>query len=839
MIAAAVLETAGAVSASTYIRGIVRDAETLQGLPYASVSAQPSGVSAVADSRGIFEFNIPAGTDSLTASCQGYAPQTVAVRPTSHNLYDIALSVQAQELKEVVVRKGKYSKKNNPAVEFAQSIRCARDLTDPRRNDWYSYDKYERIALGLNDFDTTASSVLLRQYPLLIEHVDSSEIDGKPVLNLSLKETATTELWRREGATARTVERGFRSNGIDEIADAKNVMTALHELFREVDLYDNDIKLLQNTFVSPLSVIAPDFYRFYLVDSAAVIPGSDERHIALAFYPRNKSSFGFTGHVYVPVGDTTMFIRRVEMAVPKEINLNFIRTLNIRQTFDKAPDGSRLKTSDDLMMVFSLVPGTPEFYTTRRSSFRNHSFERPTDADSIFDALGAVHVEADAANRDTDFWLGERVAPTPEGEDRAHLLMSRLRTKPFFYWSEKVLRILFQGYVGTGRDSRFDIGPVNTFASYNSLEGLRLRAGGMTTANLSPHWFGRGYVAYGFRDRKWKYSAEAEYSFNAKDYHSREFPVHSLRLTHRYDIDRLGSHYLYTNADNFVLSLSRMSDAQFSYRRDTRLEYTLELANHFSMALKAEHIRQEPSKYLQFVTGSGRRLGHFDEVVFEAQLRYAPGEKFFQSKSFRIQADKDVPVFMLSHRYAPARFCGSDYGFNRTEFSFAKRFRLSILGALTTQLDMGHVWSTAPFTELLIPNANLSYTIQPGSFALMNPMEFINSTYVSLHASWNLRGALFNLIPGLKRLGLREVVSFSGMWGRLTDRNRPGPDSDLPVFPQDAARVSMHVPYMEVSAGLDNILRILRIDYVRRLNYLNVPYPIDRQGVRVALHFSF
>ena len=167
MIAAAVLESAGAVSASTYLRGIVRDSGTLQGLPYASVSAHPSGVSAVADSRGIFEFNVPAGTDSLTASCQGYAPRTVAVRPTSHNLYDIPLSVQAQELKEVVVRKGKYSKKNNPAVEFARRIRRARDLTDPRRNDWYSYDKYERIAFGINDFDTTASSVLLRQYPVL------------------------------------------------------------------------------------------------------------------------------------------------------------------------------------------------------------------------------------------------------------------------------------------------------------------------------------------------------------------------------------------------------------------------------------------------------------------------------------------------------------------------------------------------------------------------------------------------------------------------------------------------------------------------------------------------
>lgn len=831
--------TATAQHAASFIRGIVRDSVSMQGLPYASITLIPGGKSTLADGNGLFEINLPEGTTGISASCMGYATKVVPVKRTSHNLYDINLQAEAKELKEVVIKKKKYSKKNNPAVEFARRIRNSRHANDPRRNDFYTYDKYERIALGLNNFDTTRQNGMVRSMPFLLEHVDTSEIDGRPVLSLSLKETASTIYWKKEGSTEKTLIRGTRSNGIDEFIDEENVQAILTELLREVDLYKGDIMLLRNTFVSPLSAIAPDFYRFYLVDSAAIVPGSKEPHIALAFYPRNKASFGFSGHVYVPAADTSMFISRVEMYTPKDINLNYIRQLNITQTYRKAADGSRLKMNDEMLMVFGTLPKMPELYVSRKLHFDHHSFERPSESDSIFGQLGTTLTEALAAERDSVFWENERRVPEATGESRVDLLMERLRQRPLFYWSEKILKILVSGYIPTAKESKFDYGPVNTTASYNSLEGLRLRTGGMTTANLSKHWFGRGYVAYGFRDEKWKYSAEAEYSFNEKKYHPREFPVHSLKLMHRYDIDRLGTHYLYTNADNFVLSLARSSDNRFSYRRETKLTYTLELNNHFSLTATVGHDRQEATPFLPFITGKGEQLSHFDESSLSVSLRYAPGERFYQAKSYRIPINEDAPEFILSHTFAPTGVLGSKYTVNRTEFSFTKLFRLSILGQLSTVVGAGHVWGTAPFTELLIPNANLSYTIQPGSFALMNPMEFINSSYVSLHASWNLRGALFNLIPGFRKLGLREVVSFSGLYGRLSARNRPTATSNLLQFPEHSAMSNMSKPYMEVSAGLDNIFTVLRVDYVWRLNYLDVPYAIDRHGLRVAMHFTF
>lgn len=824
----------GRTATSLHIIGIVRDSVTTEALPYASVTVDGAAAAAVADSRGIFDLQVPPGAKMLTASCQGYASRTVPIVPTSHNLYDINLPPVTEELKELVVEKKKYSKKNNPAVDFARRLRNARKASDPLRNDYYSYSKYERVALGINRFDTTQANAAMRSMPFLAEHVDTSLISGKPVLKLMVKERISEVDHRRSPRDRKTTVKAVRNAGIDEMIDAENVATLLDEFLREVDLYDDNITLLRNSFVSPLSAIAPDFYRFYLVDDAQV-EGDD--CTVLAFYPRNKAMFGFTGHVYVAKGDSTMFVRRVTMSTPAEINLNFVKALTITQDYDRAPDGSRLKRNDDMAAEMSVVPGMPELYMRRNVSYGSHSFAALPD--SIFSRIGELHTEAEADRRDSTYWAENRASALEKGESQADQLMARLRSRKAFYWGEKLLKIMVTGYIPMAKDSKFDYGPVNTTVSYNSLEGVRLRAGGMTTAALSPHWFGRGYLAYGFKDRKWKYSAEAEYSFNAKKNHSREFPMHAIRLLYSYDVDRLGSHYLYTNSDNFVLSLARQSDRRFTYRRLARLSYILELGNHFSIEASVENVRQEATPWLRFVDGEGRSYGHYTENVLAVELRYAPGETFYQSRSYRIPVRAEAPVFRLSHRWAPQGFAGSNFAVNRTEVAVSKLFRLSFLGELETELSGGHVWCRTVFPELFIPNANLSYTIQPGSFALMNPLEFINSSYVALHATYNARGALFNLIPGVRRTGLREVVSFSGLWGRLDRRCRPADNTMLFAFPSGSDVQTMTKPYMELSVGLDNIFRVLRVDYVWRLNYRHVPYAIDRSGVRVALHFTF
>ena len=822
--------------ADTYfVRGIVRDSVADTPLPYASVTVAGTNRGTVADADGIFEMSVPVSAKALQITCMGYDKKLLPIRRGQLNVYAVYLSPATTELREVVVHKSKYSKKNNPAVDFVNRLKEKSPLTDPRRNPYYSYGKYERIVLGLNDFTAEDHRRMLAKFPFLTEHVDTSEVSGKPYLSLMVKEKSSRNSFRKNPAAEREVIEGIRSAGVDEIVDQASMRTFMEDIMREVDLYENDITLLQNRFVSPLSRIAPDFYKFYLTDTVEV---AGERCIVLSFYPHNHAAFGFMGHVYVPENDSTMFIRKVEMRLPREINLNFVDNLYISQSYDRAPDGSRLKMSDVLTIEFSVLGKATGLYASRNTTYANHSFDAV--ADSVFGGDGKVVQIEGADARDDKYWEEARLTRIAGGESRVDELMRRLRGVPLYYWGEKIIKIAFSGYVATGTPSYFDFGPVNSVLSFNSLERVRLRAGGMTTAALSPRWFGRFYAAYGFKDHKWKYSAEAEYSFIDKEVHSREFPVRSVRLTSSYDFERPGQNYLFTSPDNIVLSLKRMTDDRAVYRRLNRMEFNYETRSNFSVNIAISNIRREAAPTMPLVTSGGEPVPHFDENNVELMLRYAPGEKFFQTRTYRIPVNLDAPAITLMHSYSPRGIFGSRFNVNKTELDLAKRWWFSAFGYLDTYIGGGHVWSSTPFLSLFTPNVNLSYIIQPRSYALMNPMEFIATSYASWDFTYWANGALLNYIPYIKRLKLREVFGFRGYWGHMDNRSNPALHPELLMFPDGTGTTKLdRGPYMEASVGLENIFKILRVDYVWRLNYRNVPYAIDRSGLRIAVHVTF
>ncbi len=820
---------------SYFVRGIVRDSISNEPIPYASVVTQETGRGGVADESGIFEITIPVETKALQISCVGYDKYILPIKRNRLNTYAVYLQPSTTQLQEVVVRKGKYSKKNNPAVDFMRMLKERAPLTDPLRNDFYSYDKYERITMGMNDFKPEEKNALIRKFPFLVNHVDTSEVSGKPYLSLIVKEKLSEINHRREPEAYREIITAQRADGVDEIIDPTSMRALFEDVLREIDLYQNDITLLQNKFVSPLSRIAADFYKFYLTDTVSI---DDERCIVLSFYPHNHAAFGFMGHVYVPEGDSTMFIRRVEMHTPRDINLNFIDNLYITQNYERAPDGSRLKTADILTIELSIVGKHTGMYLQRTTNYANHSFNEI--ADSTFHGDGNVVEVEGASTRDEQFWDNARLSEISYGERNVGTLMEHLRQVPLYYWGEKALKILFSGYIMTGNPSKFDIGPVNSMLSFNQTEDVRFRFGGMTTAALSPRWFARAYGAYGLKDHRWKYKAELEYTFLDKEQHAYEFPMQSIRLTSMYDIDRPGQNYLFTSADNIVLSLRRASDDRSLYRRLNKLEFTYENRWNFTIGVALSNIWREAAPSMPFIDGHGNHIKNFTENTVELLLRYAPGEKFMQTRSYRFPINLDAPAITLRHIFAPKGVFGTKYAVNTTEIDIQKRWWFSAFGYLDMYIGGGHVWSSSSFLDLLIPNANLSYIIQPRSFALMNPMEFINSSYASIDLTYWANGALFNYIPYLKKLKLREVFCFRGIWGNLSDRNNPALHPELLQFPAGTGMVKMDKgPYMEASVGIENIFKVLRIDYVWRLNYLDVPYAIDRHGLRLAIHVTF
>ncbi len=832
------LAAAGQQQAVTQITGLVRDSVTREGIAYASISLVGTSEGTLATDKGGFTITTRARFSRLRVTAMGYRPREVEVKTGQGSVVVIDMVAAGVELNEVVVKKGKekYSKKNNPAVDMIKRLRAHRDDNDPKRLPHYGYTLYERMMLGLGNLDEVIGKTLGggEEQRWIEEYADTSLLTGKRVLPVSIKETVARDYHSRDGGGHKRLVLGTRSAGIDEHIDQENVKKVLDDFMGEIDIFQNDVTLLSNRFVSPLSRIAVDFYKFYLNDTVTV---GGERCAVLSFVPFTPQTFGFLGRLYVSLEDTTMFIKRVEMGVPYDINLNYVDRMRVVQDYERAPNGSRLKVRDDVEVSFKILPGIPEAFARRETTYRGHNFERPEAG--AFSFKGDRSVEGSAAYMPDEFWQEYRPAETRTTTATMSALMKRLRGSRLFYWAEQVVVVMVNGYVPTAKVSKVDIGPLNTMISGNSLEGLRLRLGGMTTVNLSRHWFARAYAAYGFRDKKFKYMGSLEYSFTPKKSLDQEFPIHSLRLTHRYDVDKLAQHYLYTNQDNVFLTLRRHKDVRMQYLRTTRLEYRHEWYNHFSMAFGIEHNIHEATRYVPFNYADGTSRQRYTQAGFTAQLRFAPGETFYQSRSYRIPINMDAPIITLTQTYMPQGFMGSLHELNKTELSLQKRFWFSAFGYADVIVKGEKLWSQVAYPDLVMPNVNLSYAIQPESYALMKPMEFINDQALSWDLTYWGNGVLMNRLPLIKRLRLREVLTFRGLWGSLSDKNNPAKTGDVFLFPEDVPCLPLgDKPYMEAGVGIDNIFTILRVDYVWRLTYRDHA-GTDRRGVRIQLHFNF
>ena len=822
----------GQTASVTSITGLVRDSLSREGIAYASISLMGTSEGTIANDKGGFNINTRASFTRLRISAMGYKTKEVEIKPGQGSVILVDLVSSGVELDEVVVRKGKekYSKKDNPAVEMIRKLRARRDDNDPKRFPHYGYTQYERMMLGLGNLDDIISKP--EEQAWISEYADTSMLTGKRVLPISIKETVARDYYDATGH--KRIILGSKHAGIDERIDQNNVKKILDDFMGEIDIFQNDVTLLTNRFVSPLSRIAVDFYKFYLNDTVDV---DGERCAVLSFVPFTPQTFGFLGRLYVSLEDTTMFIKRVSMGVPYDINLNYVERMSVVQDFDRAPNGSRLKVRDNIEVSFKLMPGVPEAFARRETTYRDHNFERPETG--AFNFKGSQSIGSGAEFMPDEFWQEYRPEDVRSTTTSIKGLMQRLRGSKLFYWAEQFVVVMVNGYIPTAKVSKVDIGPLNTLISGNSMEGLRLRLGAMTNVNLSRRWFARAYMAYGFRDKRLKYMGSLEYSFVPKKSLDQEFPIHSLRLTHRYDVDKLAQHYLYTNQDNVFLTLRRHKDVRMQYLRTTRLEYRHEWYNHFSIALGIEHNIHESTQYVPFVYADGDVRQRYTQAGFTAQLRFAPGETFYQARSYRVPINMDAPIMTLTQTYMPKGFMGSLHEINKTELGIQKRFWFSAFGYADVIVKGEKVWSKVAYPDLLMPNVNLSYTIQPESYSLMKPMEFINDQALSWDLTYWGNGVLMNRLPLIKRLRLREVLTLRGIWGSLSDKNNPAQSSDVFLFPADALCQPMgDKPYMEAGVGIDNILTILRVDYVWRLTYRDHA-GTDRRGVRIQLHFNF
>ena len=709
-----------------------------------------------------------------------------------------------------------------------------RDSHTPHNKDYYQYDQYEKMLLGLNEFERKPKKDGKKgKFDFLNEFVDTLKT-GATILPILEKEKIMTVFYRKDPKSEKRVIRGQQSSGVDEMLSQDGVQQFLEEVFKDVDIFQNNIPLFLQRFVSPLSTIGPNYYKYYLLDTLSI---GHQPCVDLGFVPFNSETFGFTGHLYVTL-DSTYFVKKAVLNVPKDINLNFVSQMTIEQTFQRTEDNTRLITKDDITVHFKLKEDSKGMYARRLNKYTNHTFDEPENGHHLraFAQSQPVITLENASSRPESFWENER----PEEAERNNKkslkeMMTELRSVPLFYYTEKAISILFSGYVQThpeAQKSKFEVGPMNSSFGGNDLEGFRLRAGGGTTPAFNKHWFLEGYTAYGLGDHKLKYDLAVEYSFNERKQYLKEFPRHSIRIGYMYDVNKLGEQYLNTGKDNFLLSIKRMNELRATYQRQAEFNYLKEHYNGISYGVNLKHRREYATKYASFP------VSHYDMALMELNFRYGKDEKFFQTRNHRIPITFDAWIFHFKHTMARKGFLGSDYNYHRTDIGVQKRIWFSAFGYLDAIIKAGKVWSKVPYPLLILPNANMSYTIQPETYTNMNPLEFINDEYASWDLTYYMNGNLLNRIPLIKKLRWREVFCFRGLWGNLTDKNNPSSNSKgLFAFPEETYQMGKEA-YMEASVGIENIFNAIRVDYVWRLNYLDHP-GIQKNGIRATIMLSF
>lgn len=849
-----------AVSAQTegLLTGIVTDAATGDTIYYPSVSYKGHHIAISGTAKGEYAIVRKEGL-VLTFSAVGYAPVQMVVKASTPKTLNIKLKSDTRQLAEVVVRqkRGKYSRKDNPAVELMRRVIAAKKRTRLENHDFFQYTKYQKITLAMNDITPTQiDSGFIGKRRWMLDQVEHCPYNNKLILPVSVDETVTQHIYRKQPKTERDIIKGQSSTGINQLIQTGDIMDImLKDVFTDVNIYDNDVRLLRHHFTSPIGNSAISFYRYYIEDTVYV--GKDLCY-HLQFTPNNGQDIGFRGELYI-VADSTLHVKRCNLTLPIQSGVNFVQNLQVRQEFAQLENGEWALSEDDMIAEIEVNDLLQKAIVIRTTRLNNYAFdELPA---KLFKGSGREKREADAMMRDEAFWKKYRAVELSKSESSMDEFVHRVEQMKGYKYIIFGLKALIENFVETGgkdHPSKVDIGPVNTMFTRNFIDGFRTRISAQTTANLSRHWFLAGYMARGWGSKKNYYSGEITYSFNRKEYLPREFPKRTVSFKSTYDIMSPSDKFLRTDKDNVFTALkwAKVDAMMFYNRQQLTLEREEEWGMKTTLSLRTEENEAAGSLFFEKLSNffppiifpdtdvsSLLHNGKIRTTELRFELEIAPGRTFINTKQRRIAINLEAPVITLSHAVGLNGVLGGQYRYNFSEVGLFKRFWLRSWGKFDVQLRAGAQWDKVPFPLLIMPAANLSYIVQKGSFNLINNMEFLNDRYASVDLAWDMNGKIFNRIPLLKKLKWREYIGFKGLWGSLTDKNNPFlfqnmGDATLMYFPEGSHVMNPKRPYMELIVGVHNIFKLFHVQYVRRLNYNELP-TAQKQGVRLMMRMSF
>ncbi|HEY4325780.1 MAG TPA: DUF5686 family protein [Mucilaginibacter sp.] len=826
---------------NTVVNGVVTDAKSKETLPYVTVTFVGTTQGTNSDNQGKFHLVGKGDYSQIKISYIGFKTVIRNVEPGKEQTINIALFPDNHLLNEVVIKSGKkpkYRNKNNPAVELIRQVIAHKEKNRLENYDYAEYHQYERMNFYLSNLsEKFKNKRIFKNYQFMFREQDSTEIGGKNLLPIYMEEKLSQNYFRKSPYTKKQIIEANKQVKYDEsFIDNRGLSSYFNRLYQDIDIYNNNISLLTNQLLSPIADLSPEFYKFFITDT---IKDQSPQLIELSFTPRNTTDMLFEGKLYVTM-DGNYAIQGAVLTVNKHINLNFVRQMQAMLSFEKNKDGKYHLSQSDLKMEFGLSKTKGEGVYGERKVILSNFVENTPRQEQTYTGPEQVYA-MNSEGKDDRYWTMSR--PDTLTADKAGIYknIDSLQTIPSVKRTMDWITLGLAGYKNFGK---FESGPASTFYSFNPVEGFRVRLGGRSTPELSKRFYYETYGAYGTTDQKFKYFLSSTYSINNKSIYS--FPQNYIRASFQHDTKIPGQELQFVQEDNFLLSFKRGTNDMWLYNDIFRLDYVHEFSSHFSYSLGFKAWNQSPAGALLFQNTVNNQINNVDNLrttELSLELRYAPHEGFYQGKLYRVPIANQYPIITLRFNEGIKNLFGGSYNYQNVTLNVNKRFYLSQLGYTDVTFEGSNIFGQVPFPLMDIHRANQTYSLQLQSYNLMNFQEFVSDHYASIFVDHNFNGFFFNKIPLLQRLKLREMVDFKSLWGGVRSQNNPANDPSLLLFPSTSTGVPITYtlnrgPYMEASAGVGNIFKVLRVDLVRRLSYLDNP-GAPQWGVRARVKFDF
>ncbi len=825
--------------------GIVTDSTSAESVPYASVYVAGTTIGTTADIEGRFTLKSENPLTTLTVAFIGYKDKTIKIR--HEGLVGNIRLAPDNMLQEVVVKRQRvhYRRKNNPAVDLIKRVIEQKDSFDPRKADYFTNRCYTKQTLGMTNIDDMIERRRAKgkDVSALEMSTDTSEATGAVYIPLFIEEQISDNTHTGKRKVQNEVL-DTKSTTIIEVIPEDAFSTLMADAAQEINIYDNDFRLLFTDFTSPIAKYGATYYHYYITDTIKNYNGEGRDYIKLNFAPAVKENFGFVGHMLV-AKDSSYGVRHIDMKLTENSRINFVQAMRIWQDFEETENGFWPLKKSTLAMEGNPLESA---HRVKGLFAKIERYYSPTEFENV-----GKHEVAASSNEDgnkEDDWYSLLPEDVPEeAMKNIDSLKSRAGTNKMMRFANFSARTILDGHIPVGGIKKpwLHIGPIFNIISFNHLEGPRVLVGAQTGTGLSPRWFVGGYTAFGFRDKRLKYQGEAEYSFIDKDKSRFEFPRRSIRFNYTFDCDMPGNRFTTSRQGNLFGSFRWENPNQFAYYRRSQFIHTYEFKNGISYSLSVRHNTEEAADELEYRHNHTNDLvDNFKTTELSAEVSFTPVQ-FHQVGLARYTLTNEHPRISLTYIGASDKIW-SDYSYNRLELCYDQRFSLAPAGYLDAFVKGGKVFNKVPYPLLFMPATNLSYFVGSESFYLMSNMEFINDQYCSVELKHCLDGWLLSRIPLINKLKLREFWSFRMLYGGVSDKNNPRAskdDQELFILPENTRVISdTNIPYMEASVGLYNIIKIFQVELVRRITYLDYDenYPnarVNKWGMRFGLKFTF